>query len=260
MQPFGEIRIVRPRAHLEIWGPNAPRCDPATAPLPVAEVLGQLEDLHRRGVRVVLLTINALGGHTDAGAVLYDALRAFCEAGGAVLAHVAGYAASVWSWVVLADYLVMDPGAHVLVHGEVQAATGRGQFTSPAAAERYRLTLALLESRTLTPRAELEEWLALRPNDDGQPFFAKLTAQDALALGWADFAGSAAAARAIAARLATGAQVPSGRRLALADRGERPEWRQAMQTLRARAAVLRAAMVGQYVPWTSTERRNECRS
>ncbi len=222
-----EIEIRRPRSYLSIY--DVPPFDPLVRALPVTELLAALTG------RAVLLTVDTLGGQTDAGALLYAALLDYRECGGVVVAHVPEVAASAAARLLLAaDYVVVSPGACVLLHGSVDMADGRPRSSEASVEE----MLAICEGRTFLARDDLERWLRLEP-----PRGARLDAETCVRYGWADEVGGLERAREVARRLAKGSMsLDTPRARALAALGEPPGYREALAGLRSRAARLAASL------------------
>lgn len=170
------------------------------------DVLAALHVARAAGVRVLLVTIDSLGGEFGSSLALYAALRAFSDAGGTVVVFLAGVAGS--SAVILAaagDLVVMAPEARYILHG---ARTGDGRPPNEINAELVRI----LASRTCSPRETLEE--AIRDPEE----LTAVTAEQAPRLGWADAVGTLEDARRIARRVAAVGRPNTPRARALAGR------------------------------------------
>ena len=94
MAAFGEIEIRR--KYVGTWDPVSWGHDPDAQAqmLPEHAVLAEIDAHRARGVRVLLVTVESNGGTLAAARAIYDALRAFSDAGGTVIVHLVGGVAS----------------------------------------------------------------------------------------------------------------------------------------------------------------------
>lgn len=252
----GEIEILQPRPCLVAYRDGPTRAKPSER-LPVGEVLAAIDKVRASGARVLLLTIDSLGGHLDAWLMVWAALRDFSRDGRTVVTHVLGSAGSSAANIALAgDIVLMEPGSQFVIHGNgFNLPTPDGvqfELIPPDLGDlNLRSTLAVMETRTTTPRETLLECLSCGPGSgNGKPEAAIIDAKTAPALGWADFVVPREQGVGLAMLLATGADLPwSDRRRALASRPASEEWTADLQGIETRAAELRARMVG---PWVQT--------
>jgi len=193
----------------DLWlapGVLAPRVEGRRA-LYLADVLLEMNAAVERGIRVLLLEVDSLGGSARAGLGLYHALRAFCEAGGIVVAFVARDAASNSAIYLLgADHIVASRDAMFGVHG-----VDGDEVTVESRAlmdDLNRAGAAVIASHSLVPEAEAAGWLG-RPS--GLNSVMAIDAKEAHELGLIDFIDSRENARDLARRLAGGERIPSQR-------------------------------------------------
>lgn len=183
----------------------------------LADVLRQVDAARDGGARALLLTIDSIGGSSAAACGLFDALRSFGEAGGAVVAYVEKFACSNAAVYMLgADYVVMHPRAVISVHGIVPSP---GDAERRAWAWETSMAATAILTRTLAPERDVFSWL--EPGSLLEPSGKDLDAREARSFGFADVIGGRLQARELAERLARspGLDVPSRRRAGLAERG-----------------------------------------
>lgn len=198
----------------------------------VRDVLRQMDAAWRAGVRTLLVAIDSGGGEVEGGILLYDALRTWRSAGGAVVVYVSGLAGSTMSWAILgADLVVARKRACILVHGP-----SRGLRDEVTAVKR-----AIYRTETLAPAELVEQWVTT-PSDPGGGGVVRLDADAARGFGFVDFVGVRERAREYAEALAHGVHVTSPRRTALQARGELPEFAVVLGELHAAAEMLRRRM------------------
>jgi ATP-dependent protease ClpP protease subunit len=174
------------------------------------DAIAAIDAAHARGARVLFVKIDTRGGNAQAGFAIFDRLRRFSREGGIVLTFVSGMAGSVGSVIAAAgDFVIMAPGSKIVLHS---ARTGDGR--SPEALNRH--LVRLLASRTSMTRPQLE---AAHADVDLR---SEVHAEDAPALGWADWIRGEADARVAAAELAAGKRVTTRRSRMLLARREIP--------------------------------------
>lgn len=185
----------------------------------VGDVVDRLRATATDGPRVVLLTVDSLGGQAAAWVVLFDALRSFSESGGTSIAYVRCLACSSAALYVLgADYVVADPMSGFAIHGGSGSDSG-----DPLSAAYDELAAAVLVARTLSHPDDVRRWLGpprpVRPTDPGGAIIpTKLAAE----LGFVDFVGDEAVARLLAHQSSAGSLMDSQRRKALRHRPKPP--------------------------------------
>jgi ATP-dependent protease ClpP protease subunit len=204
MSAFEQIQIRGLVSNAPYWYAVERRWLNADELVSAAQIIRQIEDAKARGTRVLLVSINSAGGVCRDNFDVYAALRAFSDAGGTVITRVE-YAASMATVVALAgDFVAIAPGGRFVVHSMFG---GSREGIAATNAEVLDVYLAA----TLSPRADLEKWLALEDNEAGAFSHAELPAETALSLGWADWNADEERARKLAQAAADGVELMSER-------------------------------------------------
>lgn len=214
-----EIKIMR--ASLGVWDGYASAVA-GEGQVMLADVLRRLNEAHEGRVPVVMLSVDSLGGDSFGACALFHALTSFREAGGKVVAFVAGYAGSIAAiYVLAADYVVADPRAKFGLHGNAylrSAPDGRSEVRSPenerearTLHELDRLQRLVLSARTTATPEQVARWSEAHDAEI-------LDAQAAKSLGFVDVVGDRRDARELAHQLALGKSVASDRQVALDSR------------------------------------------
>lgn len=182
------------------------------------DVLRQIDQAERDGIKAILLIVDCWGGHLESAYSLFRRLRAFSDAGGRVVSYVRRAASSAPHVALAGDYVVLSdepaprrsvtpcsvsPTGFFLIHsGEA----GPGNDLSAV----HQESAAVIASRTLM---SVEEVVHLMSR--GFLVLTSIEGQDAVAHGFADELGGLERARAMAVAPVL-PETRRGRRLALA--------------------------------------------
>jgi len=182
-------------------------CDPDRPVIPPSRVLAEIAEHERRGVRVLLVTLECNGDNGQVMLDVYRALRRFAR-GGLVVVHAVGYNASSSPVIAsAAQYVLMAPGACFVLHsaGRLEGKTPYGlENAKQGQAKINELMLGLFFARTFAPRELLSDWLSRTENSEGKPSVAVLDTATAVHLGFADKVATREEALAFAGALARG--------------------------------------------------------
>lgn len=171
-------------------------------------VKAALDDLSARGARALLLTVDSDGGEAPEALAIFDALRAFSEKTGPVVAHVRRGSSAAGLIALAADYLVVADDGSFLLHRP-----SGGDGAAEVAEVLDRMT-EIYSSRSALTAEELP-W-TLRRWGEG----TRLDPLWALDAGLCDELGNLDRARMLATAAAAGEPFPWSRRRELARRGK----------------------------------------